>query len=128
MRDETTFPPWNGAFQHANAMFHVGKSTIDVDGEGLISDQSIAPETRLTHLTIPFPNESNPWPYSTGPGMKINHAELPNAYLYKIPATEPDHSIIYVKSLKKIQPGEEISINYNDSSKLGYGKAEAWYA
>lgn len=114
-------------FSSFNPMFHVGKSTIDTNGEGLIADKTIEPETKLTHLTIPFPNGSPPWPYSTGPGMKINHSFNPNAYAYQIPASEPQHSTVYVKSLKTIKPDEEITINYDDIAKLGYGKAEPWY-
>lgn len=125
MSDENTFPPWNGAFSPYNPMYHVGKSSIA--GEGLIADQTIAPEILISHLTIPFPVGSNPWPYSTGPAMKLNHANLANAYAYQVPATEPNHSIIYVKSAKTIQPGEEITVNYDDASKLGYGKAKPWY-
>jgi type V secretory pathway adhesin AidA len=123
------FPPWNGAFENSNDVFHVGKSTIDntITGEGLIADQQIPPDSHITHLTIPFPDKEPPWPYSTGPGMKLNHSSNPNAYAYKISAAEPGYSIIHVKSLKTIHPGEEMTINYDDAVKLGYGPSQPWY-
>lgn len=111
--------PWT--FRSPNPMFRVGESAIA--GEGLIAKRYIKPETPLFSLTTPFPAGLNPWPYTVAFGMKLNHSLDANTHGYQIPATEPGHVIIQLKSSRKIKPDEEITTNYNDLAKLGFGDA-----
>lgn len=123
-RTGVEFSVWSSAFDDS-PLYHVGLSRIQ--GEGVISNKEITPNTVLSPLTTPIPIGGNPWPYSLGPMMKVNHSKTPNAIAYK-EYTDPESYIIYVKTIRHVRPDEEITLNYDILNKeLGYGKSESWY-
>jgi hypothetical protein len=117
------FSVWSSAFDES-PLYHIGASKIQ--GEGVFSDKEIPADTTLSPLSMPFPVGENPWAYSTGPMMKINHAKNANASAYM--KVHDGFATIYVKTIREIRPGEEITLNYDILNKeLGYGKAAPWY-
>jgi len=124
LRTGVEFSVWSSAFD-VSPLYHIGTSSIQ--GEGVISDKEIMPNTVLSPLTTPVPIGENPWPYSSGPMMKMNHSKTPNATAYR-QDINPASYVIYVKANTYILPGEEITLNYDILNKeLGYGKSEPWY-
>jgi SET domain len=123
-RTGTEFSVWSSAFDES-PLYYIGTSNIQ--GEGVFADKELPADTTLSPLSIPFPIGEDPWPYSIGPMMKLNHMNPPNASAYT-KHISPGFVAIYIKTIKEIKPGEEITLNYDALSKeFGYGGSEPWY-
>lgn len=106
-------------------MYRIGKSNIE--GEGVIASANIVKGTFLFPVTTPVPNGVGPWPYTIGVGMKLNHSYNPNVTLHRAASSEPGHYVINAKTTKHVTEDEEMTVNYDEISPLGYGGASAHY-